>query len=118
MAIWVMRILNYIFLMFVGVVFYALAMANRDLVSLRLVPEEIAQYFSIPPAISLPVFIPVYGGVIVGILIGFIWEWIREYHYRSDLSRRKRRIKKLESDVITLKSQQNNDKDEILALLE
>jgi hypothetical protein len=54
-------------------------MANRDLVQVRLLPEDLAALTGLTWGMELPLFLVIFGGIVVGVLIGFVWEWFREH---------------------------------------
>ena len=106
------RYIRYIFLGIVGVSLVTVAMANRDPVTLRLVPDEIAEFFGVSVAAEHPLYLVIYGGIISGLLIGFIWEWIREHRMRAEAERAKREVSKLEREVKELKGSKKGSRDE------
>lgn len=112
------RYTRYIFLGIVGISLVTVAMANRDPVSLRLIPVEMADFFWVSVAAELPLYLIIYGGIVSGLLIGFIWEWIREHRIRAEADRAKREVTKLEREVQELKGREKGSSDELLALLE
>ena len=112
-----MRFIKILFLITIGISFIVLALANREPVTLRLLPESMAPYFVNLPDISTPLFIPVFGGVMIGLLIGFFWEWMREHRHRAKSSERKRRADKLQAELKDLRKK-GDGKDDVLALLD
>lgn len=113
-----LRLIKYAFLIVVAIALVLVAMANRDVVTLELIPADLSAWIGVHYAIELPLFVVVLGGVALGLLIGFVWEWIRESRIRSEAKTQKRTAKKLEREVQSLKGRQNEGKDEILALVE
>lgn len=113
-----MRYIRYIFLAGLAICLVTIAMANRGLVTLHLMPEEIAGFVNLPNSLELPLFIVIFGGIVAGLLIGFIWEWTREYKIRAQASRSRRDVKALEKEVTRLKGEKYEQKDDVLALLE
>ena len=111
-----MRYIKFCFLLILGIILCFLALANRDPVTLRLIPETLSNLFPIP-AVVVPTFIVVLGGIIFGLFIGFFWEWLREHQHRTKVSKKDRKIRELEKQVSGLKKNDTPD-DEILALLE
>ncbi len=112
------RYLKYAFLVLIALALVLLALANRDPVTLRVLPEDLAVWAGWSFAVELPLFLVIFGGVAVGLLVGFVWEWLREHRHRADAKLQKRDKKKLEREMQTLKGRQNEGKDEVLALLE
>lgn len=113
-----MRYIRYACIAVFGIALVAIALANRQIVTVQLLPDEIAAFFATNPRLSLPMFIVIYGGVLAGLLVGFIWEWIREYELRAGAARAAREMRRLEREVKRLKGEQHEGKDEVLALLD
>ncbi|MBU2891679.1 LapA family protein [Celeribacter halophilus] len=114
-----MRYIRYAFLAALAVVLVTVAIANRDVVTLNLLPAELATLSGVTMSVSLPLFVVIFGAIIAGLLIGFVWEWMREYKHRSAASTHKREKEKLAREVSKLKTDKaKNEGDEVLALLE
>ncbi|MFC3614362.1 LapA family protein [Lutimaribacter marinistellae] len=113
-----MRYIRYAFLGTLGIVLVSVSLANRDLVTLKLMPDDLAQLMGFNLDISLPLFLVVLGGIAVGLIVGFIWEWMREYKHRKQADVKQREVRKLEREVKTLKRKQNDGKDDVLAILD
>ncbi|MHC0053424.1 lipopolysaccharide assembly protein LapA domain-containing protein [Actibacterium sp. D379-3] len=114
-----LRYLRYLFLVLLGLCLVTVALANRDVVLLRLLPEELAHFAGITWEIRLPLFLVVFGGIVAGLLIGFVWEWMREARHRAEATRAKRDAKHLEREVKRLKRKAAPEhQDDVLALLE
>jgi uncharacterized integral membrane protein len=113
-----MRALRLLFLGLLAIVLIALALANRDIVTLRLLPAEAGSFLGYSWSVQLPQFLVIFAGVILGLLIGFVWEWIREARLRRTASRATRKANKLEAEVKTLRHEKDGPKDDVLALLE
>ena len=56
-----------IYLMLGGLVL--MAMANREIGMLEVIPPDLAAWFGIQYAIELPLFLVILGGVVVGLLV-------------------------------------------------
>ncbi|WP_380056960.1 lipopolysaccharide assembly protein LapA domain-containing protein [Falsihalocynthiibacter sp. SS001] len=113
-----MRYVRYAFLAALGLVLITVALANRAVVSVQLLPDDIATFFGFQYETALPLFIVIFLGIVAGLLIGFVWEWIREYKQRAEASRMKREMAALKKEVARLKSEKGEEQDEVLALLE
>ncbi|MBV7408643.1 LapA family protein [Maritimibacter sp. DP1N21-5] len=113
-----MRYIRYAFLAALAVVLITVALANREIVTLRLLPAELSGFLGWSWSVNLPLFIVIFMGVIAGVLIGFIWEWLREHKLRAEGRRAKTAAVKLATEVQDLKRQQAKPEDEVLALLE
>ncbi|KAF0115029.1 MAG: phosphoribosylanthranilate isomerase-like protein [Rhodobacteraceae bacterium] len=113
------RYLRLIFIGLVGLCLLTVALANRGLVSVRLLPEDMASLTGLTWAMELPLFLVIFGGIIAGILIGFVWEWFREYGHRATASQKSREVTRLERELAVLKDATSvPPKDDVLALLE
>ncbi|SFJ94674.1 LapA family protein [Celeribacter neptunius] len=114
-----MRYIRYAFLAVLALVLVTVALANRDTVTLNLLPGELAVLSGVSLSLTLPLFVVIFGAIIAGLLIGFVWEWMREYKHRSAASVHKREKDKLAREVDKLKvDKAKNEGDEVLALLE
>ncbi|MFK7874281.1 MAG: DUF1049 domain-containing protein [Paracoccaceae bacterium] len=113
-----MRYIRYACIATFGIALIAVALANRNMVEVKLLPSEISGLFAMNPTISLPLFIVIFGGILVGLAVGFAWEWLREHTLRAEAARVARDKRRLEREVKKLKVEKHQGKDEIIALLE
>ncbi|GAA6191475.1 LapA family protein [Phaeobacter sp. NW0010-22] len=113
-----MRYIRYAVLGSLGIILISVSLANRGMVTLKLMPDDLADLLGFNHGIALPLFVVVLGGVVVGLILGFLWEWLREHKHRKDVSTKKREVRKLEREVGKLKAQKNEGKDEVLAILD
>lgn len=113
-----MRYIRYACIIVFGIALVAIALANRDYVTVQVLPNEVANLFATNPQISLPMFIVIYAGVLAGLLVGFIWEWIREHGQRAEGARSAREMRRLEREVKRLKGEKHEGKDDVLAILD
>ncbi|SFR07406.1 LapA family protein [Poseidonocella sedimentorum] len=93
-------------------------LANRQMVTLKMLPEELSGMAVVTPQINLPLFAVIFFSILVGVLVGFVWEWFREYGIRMEADRKGYEVEKLQREVKRLKGETRKDKDEVLALLE
>lgn len=112
------RALRLLFLAALALVMIALALANRDIVTLRALPPEAADFMGLSWSVQLPLFLVIFAGVLLGLLIGFVWEWMREYRLRASGAQATRKAAHLEREVDRLKAKAEGPKDEVLALLD
>lgn len=113
-----MRYLRYVFLALLAICLLVLALANRDAVTLTLLPDEIATFAGFNHAVSLPLFLVIFAGIVAGVVIGFVWEWFREHKHRAEAAAQRRERQRLEREVNRLKPDSEKQGDDVLALLE
>ncbi|MEY8831368.1 LapA family protein [Sedimentitalea sp. XS_ASV28] len=113
-----MRYIRYAVLALLAVLLISVSLANRGFVTLKLMPDAVAELLGFNMTVSLPLFVVVLGGIAVGLVIGFFWEWMREYKHRREVDVKSREVRKLERQVGKLKTEKNRGKDEVLAILD
>lgn len=113
-----MRYIKYAFLAAVALALVAIAVANRGVVTLTLLPSGLAALAGTNQSIELPLFGVIIAGVATGLLVGFIWEWLREFKQRAESARKDNEIKSLKRELRRLKAEKHEGKDEVLAILE
>lgn len=113
-----MRYIRYAFLAILALILIGLALANRSIVTLKSMPEGLPDPFGLSRSVDLPLFVVIFGGIVFGLMIGFLWEWMREYKHRAEVSRKSREVRQLEREVTKLKGEKHEGNDEVLALLE
>lgn len=113
-----MRYIRYACIATFAVALIAVALANRNMVTLKVLPDEIAGLFAVAPSVNLPLFVVIVLGIIVGLLVGFVWEWMREHAVRAQNAQNAREVRRLQREINRLKSDQHAGKDEVLALLD
>lgn len=113
-----MHYIRYACIAVFAVALIAVALANRNMVTLKLLPDEIAGLFAVAPTVSLPLFIVIFGGILVGLLVGFVWEWMREHAVRAENAHNAREVRRLEREIKRMKSEKHEGQDEVLALLD
>jgi NhaP-type Na+/H+ or K+/H+ antiporter len=113
-----MRYIRYAFLGALGLVLISVALANRGLVTLKLLPDALSDLLGMNHTIDLPLFVVIFGGIAGGLMIGFVWEWLREHKQRRQASVQARETRRLEREVTRLKGEKHQGKDDVLALLD
>lgn len=113
-----LRYLKLAILAIIALALVSVALANKDMVTLNLIPAGLVDQIGMNWSLELPLFGVMFGGVGIGLLIGFIWEWLREYKHRREATVKSREARRLEREVTRLKGEKHKDKDEVLALLE
>lgn len=113
-----MRYIRYASIAIFAVALIVVALANRGMVTVQILPSELAVMAALNPSYEVPLFIVMFLGVLAGLVIGFIWEWIREAKERAAAARQAREMDRLRAEVKRLKGEKHEGKDEVLALLE
>ncbi|WP_121061408.1 LapA family protein [Chachezhania antarctica] len=113
-----MRYIRYAILALIAVIIVSVAMANRDPVTLELLPAAFAHAVGWNWSVTLPLFLVILGGAAAGLIFGFVWEWIREHKHRREVGRKRREVKRLEREVGRLADEKHRGKDDVLAILD
>ncbi len=113
-----MRYIKYLFLAAIALALVLLALANRDPVTLTVLPGGLAEWVNWNFVITLPLFVVLLGGIVAGLLIGFVWEWFREHRQRADAKAQRKERDRLAREVEDLRGDASQSQDEVLALLE
>ena len=83
-----MRILRMAFLGLLALALITMALANREIVNVRLFPANFDAYLSGNWSASMPLFLVILLAMAVGMLLGLIWEWLRESQLRAESARK------------------------------
>ncbi len=110
-----MRYLRYSFYAVLMLILIVLALANREVVTLALLPEQLARFM--PVSVQVPMYIVIMLAMLFGLLVGYILEYFREHKIRRDAAQKKREVAKLSQEVDSLKKQSGVEEDDVLALL-
>ena len=111
------RTLKLIVLAIIMIALIVLGVANRSIVELHLLPEELKQFSPVPTEVQLPLYAVILSAVAVGLLMGYIIEYLREMKHRRESNERGREARRLKSQVDDLKRKTGEDQDDVLALL-
>lgn len=113
-----MRYVRYLCIGVFAIALISVALANRAVVPVKVLPNEVAHWFAVNPQVELPLFLVILASIVAGLLVGFIWEWIREYSQRAEAARQAREMRRLEREIQRLKGEKHAGKDDVLALLD
>ena len=113
-----MKTIRYAFWAIVGLCLILIGLANRDMVTVRAMPEAMGDLLGLSPDVQLPLFVVIFIGV--GLMIGFLWEWVREHRIRAEGRAKSREVETLKREVDQLRGAAAGAKseDDVLALLE
>ncbi len=110
-----MRYLRYSFYAVLMLILIVLALANREVVTLALLPEQLARFM--PVSVQVPMYIVIMLAMLFGLLVGYILEYFREHKIRREAAQKRREVAKLSQEVDSLKKQSGVEEDDVLALL-
>lgn len=113
-----MRLIRLLFLVFLAIVLIAIALANRDVVTLSAFPANFGAYLGGRWAVDLPLFLVIFLAFACGMLAGLVWEYLREAHIRREARQRSAEVARLESEVGHLRDRHAAPRDEVLAILD
>ncbi|KIN73577.1 lipopolysaccharide assembly protein LapA domain-containing protein [Sulfitobacter guttiformis] len=113
-----MRYVRYLCIATFAVALISVALANRGIVTLQVLPVEVSGLFAVNPSIELPLFVVILGSILAGLMVGFVWEWVREYGERAEAAKQAREMRRLQRELAKLRAEKNEGKDEVLTLLD
>lgn len=114
-----MRVIRLFLLFVLAVVLILVALANRDAITIHLVPENLARFVGGQWSLTVPAFLILFLAMAFGLVVGLVWEWLRESGQRAAARTRSREVSRLEREVGDLRrSQAQPNKDDVLAILE
>jgi len=115
-----MKAIRYGFWAVVAVCLIVAGLANRELTTLRVIPEPLAGYIGFSPQVTLPLFVVIFLCVGLGLFIGLLWEWVREHRIRAEGRATSRELATMRREVEQLRAEAAGSKseDDVLALLE
>jgi len=109
------RTLKLLILVVILVVLIVLALANRDPVTLNLLPEGLDRVM--PLSVQVPLFVVGLAGIVVGMLLGYIFEWLREHKHRRRAAQKTREAQRLNYEMDRLRKTTGKHDDDVLTLL-
>lgn len=112
-----MRFIRLLVLALIAISLVTVSIANRDPLTVKLLPEELSRLLGFSWDVTLPAFIFLLAAVLVGVLLGFVWEWVRERKYRVEAVSERKERERLEREVKKVAPPKENG-DDVLALLE
>jgi uncharacterized integral membrane protein len=112
-----MRLIRFLVLALIAIALVTVSIANRGALTIKLLPDELAQLLGFSWDITLPAFVILLGAVLVGVLLGFVWEWVRERKYRVEAATERKERERLEREVNKVAPPKDKG-DDVLALLE
>jgi lipopolysaccharide assembly protein A len=109
-----MRYIKWTLLGIILVAIVLLAVANREMVTVELLPPALAPI--LPWSVDMPLFLVSLLSILVGMILGYILEWLREHRHRRRAAQKAREAEQLSREVDRLKKA-NRPEDDVLALI-
>lgn len=113
-----MRAIRVLFVVVLAAILILVATANREIITVSLLPEGLAPFAGGQWALSMPAFVAQFLAMVFGVIVGLIWEWLREARLRAESSRRAHHLAQLQREVGDLRRTHAAPKDEVLAILD
>lgn len=113
-----LRYLRYGVLLLLALLALTVATANRGMVTLHALPQDLALFSGFAWQIDLPLFVVFFGGMALGLLVGFVWEWLREHRHRAEASSKAAEARRLQRELAAMRDAKGQVQDEVIALLE
>lgn len=113
-----MRIIRMLFVALLALVLIVVALANRQIVVVRVFPANFDAWVGGDWSVSMPLFLVIFLAMLIGMVLGLVWEWLRESQLRTESAHRAREIAALEREVGALRSHNVQPRDEVLAILD
>jgi lipopolysaccharide assembly protein A len=111
--------LRYSFAAIIAFVFVTVAVANRSIVEVKLLPDTLAALLGFNFSLALPIFLLLGIAIVTGLLLGFVWEWFREHGYRAEAAKLRREAASMRSELQRAEQvAPQMRKDDVLALVE
>jgi len=112
-----MRLIKFLFLAIILIGIVLISVANRDMTTVHLLPEQLADFAPFLTSITLPLYVVLILAIGVGLILGYILEWLRERKHRRAVGQNKREVSRLESEIANLRKKTGEGEDDVLALL-
>jgi putative membrane protein len=109
-----MRTIKLALLTVILVLIVLLALANRQFVTVELMPEPLDQV--VQASVEVPLFVVSLLSILVGMILGYILEWLREYRYRRRLAQKEREAAQLSRELEQAR-RSGKPEDDVLALI-
>jgi len=113
-----MRYIRYASIAVFALALILIALANRNMVQVKVLPDELSGLAALNPSYEVPLFVVIFGGILLGLVVGLIWEWIREHGERAEAACKARELSALRAEIQRLKGEKHKGKDEVLAILD
>lgn len=114
----ILRIIKIAFLCLVALALVLLLFSNNEMITVRFLPDNLAEVLQVQNAYTVPLNLFVPAILVLGIVVGFVWEWLREYRYRSEARVQRREATRLSNEVAQMKGTSGDNQNDILAIVD
>lgn len=111
-----MRTFKLILLAIILVAIVILALANREVVTVALLPDGMSR-LAPGASIQLPLYLVSLISIVVGLVLGYLLEYLREAKHRRRAAAKAREAAQLNREMNRLRKETNRPEDEVLALV-
>lgn len=111
-----MRTIKLILLAVILLAIVVLSIANRELVTLNLLPSALDHLLP-GMRFDVPLFVVILCSIVLGLVIGYLFEYLREYKHRRLATQKMREADRLKREMDGLRREVNKPKDDVLAIL-
>jgi lipopolysaccharide assembly protein A len=108
------RTIKLVLLVLILIAIVLIALANREIVTVYLLPEPLDQIADV--SVQVPLFLVGLVSILVGMILGYILEWLREHRYRRRLAQKEREAARLSQELDRAKKS-GKPEDDVMALL-
>ncbi|MDA8584790.1 LapA family protein [Rhodobacteraceae bacterium] len=112
-----MRLIRLFILGIIAIALIIVAIANREPLTFRLLPDELSRLVGFNWDITLPTFAILFVAAIVGVALGYLLEWVREHKHRATAVTETKARQRLEQKVKEVAPSEEQG-DDVLALLD
>lgn len=113
-----MRFIRLLLVALLALILIAVALANRQTVTLSAFPANFGQYLGGQWTVDLPLFLVIFVAMAFGMLAGLVWEYLREGRIRREARAKGAEVARLESEMGHLRDRHAAHKDEVLVILD
>lgn len=94
-----MRYVRYAFWTVLALAFVIVALANRNVVTVALLPQGLGDLIGFNISLTMPLFLILGAAVGAGLLLGLVWEWLRERGYRKEAAAARAETQVLQTQI-------------------
>ena len=113
-----MRLFRSLFFLCTGGLIIILCLANQEVVTIRVLPEEFGIFIEGRFVSEFPLFLIILFFSFLGVCLGACGEWMRANQYRRQARLDRKEYKNLEKELLVARSKSKNDSEDLSVILE